>query len=296
MTDKYVKRRINKAYKESKSKINSMRFYRDLSLGYRYSLGNRNADIDFITISPSGSDLERLLRVKHHYNLSYDLEMTIERAIESLIRYGKAYIYIDSQYKTVDNEDGKKEIILSSLQIGEIKGIITSISQSEVEFWGFGPVGNIRKNVYPRNGFIELSLRDVGYSKTHFNKISAKLEKYDITASTLIYGGTDSYDFNEHMKRNSIKELRVTRKLGWISSSDALSESQYLYRKITQIKFKIAMTNYVLECINRGIKSIDGVNADEILIANYRKIDYDTVWKQYVTGNLTTSEISKMIL
>lgn len=295
MTEKDVNRRINKIYKESKSKINSLRFYRDFSEGYRYSIGIRDADADFISVSPPGSNLERLLRAKHHHSLSYDIERTIESSIMSLMLYGKAYIYIDSQYITIDKEDGSHNKILSSLQIGEIKGIITSLNSSEVEFWGFGPVGNIRKNVYPRSGFIEMSLKDVGYSKTYFNKISAKLDKYDVTASTLIYGGTDSYDFNEHMKRNTIKELKLTRKLGWISSSDSLSESQYLYRKITQAKFKMAMTKYVLESINKGIRSIDGVDSDEIVLANYYKIDYDEVWSKYVRGELTVSKLATMI-
>ena len=291
MNEKRIQTRIKKAYRFDLKGIKSNRFIQDLSEGYKYSLGDRATDV-FISVLPHGSDLEKKLLANHHFDLSYDLEQTIEHAICSLMCYGKAYVYIDAKYDHVGEES---DIVLTSLKIGEIKGIIASRNDSDIEFWGFGPLNNIYKNIYSTRGFIELNIKDAGYSCKSFKRIAKELEKCDITSSKLIFGETKGYDFKEHMLRNRIRELRLTRKYGWYLNGEDLSESQYLYRRIQLIRFKTHMIKYVLKCINRKLHAIEGIKSEEMIEASFRNVDYDDLWNQYTLGRVTTSELSKLI-
>ena len=293
--DKRTINRINHIYNHRNGGINSERFYRDYSEGYRYSIGKVSSDTDFISVEPEKSNLEQLLRKKHYHNLSYDLEVAFEGAIYSLMRYGKAYIYINAEYELKADDEEHTKRILSSLQIGEIKGVITSKSHTNIEFYGFGPIGNVIKHNYNPSGLLELKLKDLGYSQKYFTKIAKRIDKYDVISSKLIYGKNDGYDFSEHLKKSDIHQFRVTRKLGWIPRADELSQSQYYYRKIQQNKFKSFMLDYVLKCVNEKLKTFLSLDSDGKLVVSYRINNYDELWEKYTSGCITATELASIL-
>lgn len=291
MTEKCIKAKIKRIYGKSNG-FKSERFYRDYSCGYRYALGERSAEKDIISISPNGSDLERLLRKKHYHDLNYDMENAVESAVLSLMHYGFAYIYIDAVFNEIENENGCTEKVLNSFQVGEVKGIITKKTKNNIEFWGFGSIGAIQKRNYDPKGLVEMNLRDMGYSKMHFAKIARKIDKYDITATNLIYNKNDGYEFSEHLRKCTIEELKATRDLGWMNRPGELSESQYYYRKIKQCKFKISMMNYVVDSINKSLQHYINLDSDGKITVNLNNTDYDELWEKYSVGNITSKELS----
>lgn len=227
--------------------------------------------------------------------MSYDLEIAIEGAVYCLMHYGYAYIYINAEYEKSENEPENALSVLTSLQIGEIRGLITQRTFDNIEFWGIGPIGSIHRNNYNPSGLVEMSLKDLGYSKTHFSKVAKRLDKYDTTASDLIYNNNDGYDFSEHLRKNTIKEFKTSRELGWISHFDELSESQYLYRIIKQNKLKISMMKYVVDSINKSLQSFIDLDSDGRVSINLNDIDYDKLWKKYSEGKITAAEFSTII-
>ena len=294
MTEKSIISKIRHIYGQSDG-LNSFRFYRDYSSGFSYTLGDHSEGKHIISITPDDSKLEKLLFNKHFHNLSYDIETAIENAVYCLIRYGVAYIYINAEYSEIKSDAGDTESVLKSLQIGGISGIITKKTETNIEFWGFGPIESIQKNNYKPAGFIEMKLKDLGYSKTHFSKIARKLDRYDATSSSLIYNKNDGYDFSVHVKKNTLQEYKITRKVGWIPNPEGLSESQCYYRKIRQNKLKITMMKYVVDSINKRLQSFIDLDSDGRISVNLKIPDYEELWLKYLDGKITMTELSSIL-
>lgn len=293
--NKRILKRINKIYNQENGKLTSDRFYRDYCEGYRYSLGKHSNDNDLIAVAPEKSKLEQLLRKKHYHDLSYDLEVAFERTIYSLMRYGKAYIYINAEYENITDNQGQTKKILSALQIGEIRGIITHRTDTDIEFWGFGPIGIVTRNNYKALGLVEMEIKELGYSSKYFTKLTRKLDKFDVISSNLICGRDEGYDFSEHLKKSDIHQSMITRKLGWIPHADIMTQSQYYYRKIQQNKFKIMMLDYVVNCVNKKLKSFLPLDSDGRISIFLKEVNYDELWDKYNSGYITTTELASSL-
>lgn len=291
-----MQKRIQRKLKQSDNRMNSLRFFRDYSEGYRYTLCDRNDRDNFVCVMPEGAALDKLLRNKYFHNMSYEMEKTIESTISSLMLFGEAYIYIHPEYKIVKDDDDKMKKVLESLEIHEIRGLLTNRSKENIEFWSVGFAGNVVKNNLDPSCLIKLNLKDIGYSTRHFICMSRKLNKYDITASSsMLVSKVDGYDFSEHMRKNTVQEFKLTRSIGWLSKIDELTDSQILYRKIQQYKFKLQMINYVVDRINDGILKFLGSESKGQLSLRLKNMNCDEVWEEYSTGKITSSELSKLL-
>ena len=295
MNERQAKKKISRIYRKHDGKLTSSRFFRELSEGYRYSLRNTSDGDGILSVQPAGAKLKKLLRKRHYVDLSYDLEKVVENVAYSLMCYGKAYIYINADYSVEKNRRGKPCKVLQSLEIGEIKGVVSKRTNTSVEFWGFGPLGNISKKTYNSSGFVEVRLKEFGYTKHYFVKLARKLDRCDITASTRLLNTTDGYDFSAHMKKNNEQEFEITKDLGWIPSFDGISESQLLFRRIQQNKFKTSMLRFVVDRINQGLKSFIDLDSDGILNVSLKDVDYDELWEKYSSGLITSTELASFV-
>ena len=294
--DERIKRRICKRLKRSESKMNSFRFFRDYSEGYRYTLCDKNDRDSFVFVRPEGAHLEKLLRHKYYHDLSYEMEGIIERTISSLMIYGKAYIYIIPEYKTVKGEDDKDKKVLEAIELHDVHGVVSSRSKENIEFWRVGYSDNLIKCSLDSSGFVELRMKDIGFSNRQFVGIARKLNRYDITASSsLLVSKVDGYDFSEHMHSNTVNEFKLTRTIGWLPKTDGLTDSQILYRRMLQYKFKLRMMNYVIDRINNSLLTYLGSESEGILTIKHKAINCDEVWEKYEDGRLTASELSKLL-
>jgi len=139
-------------------------------------------------------------------------------------------------------------------------------------------------------------IRDIGYSRRYFKNMLKKIAKCDITSSStiMIAENLDGYDFSLHLKKYKIKEMKVSKDIGWSFGNEGLSDSYILYKKILKDKLKYQFLNYFLEKINIGLEEfIDG--PDGKLVANVKNVDYDQLWKDYNVGNITGSELTNIL-
>ena len=74
-----VQNRINRIYHLPKENIYKYRFFKDLSSGYSFILGETNKSENFLTIEPINCKLSKLIQEKHSYDLNYDMEQVIAR-------------------------------------------------------------------------------------------------------------------------------------------------------------------------------------------------------------------------
>ena len=115
--------------------------------------------------------------------------------------------------------------------------------------------------------------------------------KYDTTSASIeLINNEPSYDFGVHVKKNQEKLLREVKNIGWSFGTDGLSDSYILYKEIKKRIFKMRLLQYVLEKINK-------VLADEFfrIEALTNNIDYLKVWERYNKGELTVSDLNKII-
>lgn len=292
--EKAIQKRVNRIYKENNRKPHTIRFFEDFSEGLSISLGDTSKRDDFITVEPKDSLLLQLLQKKYHSNLSFELERTIGCAIYSLLNYGIAYIYIKAEYDTITHEGGEREDIIESLELGEIRGLVTKKDNENIEFWAINFNGQIKNHTINRDGLVILNLKDLGYSKKHFKIMAKYLDKYGLPSDFINLMNVDGYSFKYHATQNSIKQLKISKELGWINNVDELSDSHILYRRIKKNVFKMSVLNYVVEEINNQLSYILS-NSESRLVVNYKVQNYNNLWEQFKTGKITISELNESI-
>lgn len=289
-------KKINKIYRRPKENLYSYRFFQDLSTGFSFTLAEKAFRKDFFSFEPRNCNVEKLLKSNFNYDTSYSIEQLIERAMYSLMVYGKAYIYIKAGYENLSNEQNKAEMRkLSSLEIEEIKGIIKKKTDASMLFIskGFGEK-IFERNLVPKC-LVILNIRDLGFREKYFTNLVRKLGKYDITSKiTMLSEDKEGYDFSVHSKRNKRLELKTIKDVGWSFGTEGLSDSYILFKKMQMDILKIKALNYIVNEINKSLSCICGEDAGKI-VAHVRHIDYDKVWSEYQNGEITVTELTNVL-
>lgn len=289
-----AKKRINSLYRTPQNNIYSHRFFQDLCTGFSFVLGEYTRENDFIYFEPAGCAIETLLRQNKHYNLSYEIEEVLYNVIGSLLRYGKAYLYLQPEYLETDDHSQKN---ISAVEMREILGYPSKKKSDTIQFYCKSFDGDVRKTELLSDGLIVFNLKDIGYQKNYFNKIVKRLGKLDTTASAtgLLTESIPGYDFSEHLKHNRLKVLRETKEIGWYFGTDGLSDSYILYRKIQQDKLKLVILNYVVNKINHAIKALLKEQDAGEMKMRIKDHDYSQMWNDYNAGHITASELTRLL-
>lgn len=286
-----AKRRINRLYRTSQNNIYSQRFFQDLGTGFSFALGDNTREKDFIYFEPAGCTMERVFRHKNQYSLSREIEQIFDKVVDSLLRYGKAYLYLQPKH-AVTGEHSQKNI--SSVEMREIKGYPSKKKSDTIQFYCKSFGGDVHRTELIADGLIVFSLKDIGYKKNYFKKVIKYLGKFD-SATGLLTESIPGYDLSEHMMHNRFKVLRETKDIGWVFGTDGLSDSYVLYRKIQQDKLKLMILDYVMNKINHAIKALlKDQDAGEMRIRT-KDHDYNQLWKDYNSGHITASELAKIL-
>lgn len=288
--------RINRIYHLPKENIYKHRFFEDLSSGYSFILGETNKKRDFLTFEPIDCNLSKLINGKHPYDLSYDIEQVIDHVTYSLMAFGKAYVYIKPEYTTSIDHDNNETKVLSSIEIGEVKGFVKKQNKTHFKFCCRGYNGATSDIEIQRKQLIVFDIKDLGYNKKYFTNILKKLGKCDITLSStsMITNNSDGYDFSVHSKKTRLQELRASKDIGWSFDTDGLSDSYILYKKIQEDKLRLQFLNYILEKLNSGFENYI-VDAGGKLVAHVKEKNYNQLWKDYSDGKLTGTELTNIL-
>lgn len=288
--------RMNKIYRAPMDSIYKHRFFEDLCSGYALVLGERSDRRNFFTFEPEDCKISKLIKGNDYYDLSYNLENIIHRIIYSLMVFGKAYVYISPEYTTILDDENKETTVLTSVKIDEIKGYIKKHNKTNITFSYKKYDGTISDIDMQRNQLIEFDIKELGFRKRYFVNIAKKLGKCDITllSTIMVEKNVEGYDFSVHAKKNKIQELRAAKDIGWLFGTDGLSDSYILYKKIQEDKLRINFLNYILEKLNCGFESfMDDTGGN--LIAHIKKKNYDQLWKDYLEGKITGTELTNVL-
>lgn len=282
---------MKREYPPQKKNIYSHRIFQDLCYGFSYDLGEKNNTTDFFAFYPDGCEVEKLFR-KNLYINSYEIESIIHNLASSLLKYGKAYLYLDPEYATKQNGD----TIIHALKPHEIIGYPLKCKNRTVFYHNQFERG-IRKQELISDALIVFQLKELGYHKRYFSNIIKQMGDNDITASStqFITESLDGYDFNTHFIKKNIKLLQITKDIGWYYRYDDLSDSYILYETIQRKKFKQTLLNYIINKINQAINVF--LKSDNVgkLIANTKDLDYDQLWINYSAGKVTGTELRQSL-
>lgn len=285
-----ISKKIEKKYKTPINNTYSHRFYRDLFTGYAYSLGEKKLDRrDFFVIVPDNREIVKIFTT--YYDFSYDLERTIDNALYSMAVYGKAYIFVKPEYVEKIEEDGKTNNVLEKLYIREAKGIL----KKDI-FYYKTYSKEISSFDISEGMLITLDLKELGFKRNYFTKLVKRLGKYDITSAPIELINTEpTYDFSVHVNKNREKFLREVKNINWYFGTEGLSDSYILYKEINMKIFKMRLLQYVLEKINKVLANKYIQDREFRIEARTKNIDYVEVWKKYNKGELTVSDLSKIL-
>lgn len=289
-------KKLNRIYRPPENNVYSYRFFQDISTGVAYTLAEKDCKEKFFDFEPEHCSIKELLKSKPFYYVNDPLAQSLERALHSLIVYGKAYIYIKAEYENSSCQQNKiQEQKVASLEITEIKGFIKRKSADNILFVSKEYCkGTIEKKL-DRKGLVILDIRDLGFGKKHFRHIVHRLGRYNITSVALqLMENEVGYDVNIHSKKSKRLELKALKDTGWSFGTEGLSDSYILYKKMQLDIFKIKVLKYILDEVNESLGCICGENAGKI-VAHIRNLDYEKLWNEYQNGEITVTELTKVL-
>ena len=290
-----VKSRLKREYRNPKNSLYTNRFFEDLSSGYSFVLAKKGEKRDFFTFEPSDCLIHDLLKDRHYYS-SYDIEQIIDRITYCLMAYGKAYFYIHPEYSIKKDDNGNEKQVLTSIEIGEIEGIIKKKSKEGYVFCYKGFDSPPKEIEMKKTQLAILDIKEVGYSRKYFPNILKKLSKCDIIdeSADQLANHSDVYDFAYHHDRMKLSELKASRYIGWSYGTEKLSDSYILYKRIQRYSIKVRFLDYIVKKINDGLQGFLGDDAGE-LVAHIDKKAYEKIWNDYSEGRITGTELSNIV-
>ncbi len=282
-----IEKRIQNKYRQPNENIYSNRLYHELFMNYSCSLSDKSDRHDFYRILSDDTEISKLF----WSDFSNRLEQIINEVLYSLATYGLAYICIKPDYINVDTNDGKTHKVLQTLHINEAKGILKN------NIFYYKNYNNEIVEYDTRAGsLIVFDIKELGFRRNYFVKLNKKLSKYDITStSTKLIYEESAYDFSVHSHKCQRRILKAVANSGWMPISDGLSDSYILYKVIKTKMFKMKCLNYVLNKVNNVLR--DKYIRDESfkIEASTKNVDYEEIWKKYQCGDVTLSELSKIV-
>ncbi|MCY7134437.1 hypothetical protein [Streptococcus gordonii] len=290
--DTRISEMIEKLYKHPEDGLYLQKICRELFSGYEFSLneGRHNGE-DFYKITPNDSEIVKLFNHASTYCFSYDFGKIIDRVLYSMAIYGKAYIFIKPEYEEQIDKQGNKSKNISSLYINEVKGIL----KKNKFFYRIGR-NEISEFDFSEGTLIIFNLREIGFKKNHFTKLAKQVEKYNTTSNSLeLMSKEPTYNFSVHKDKDTKLLLRKTRGLGLNFSLEDLSDSYILYNEIQKKIFQKKLLQYILDKINKSLISNYVHNEEFKIEATMKNINYEESWKKFQCGELTRSELSKIV-
>ena len=289
-------KRMNRLYGTPQESVYNHVFLQELSSGYSFILGVRSERRDFFSFVPKACPVSNLLKGKQHYDISYDIEQVINSITYSLMEYGKAYVYIKPEYTKNAISENNEDKVLSKIQIGEIKGFVKKRNKTNITFCIKRFDETISELAMKSNQLIEFDIKDTGYDKKYFVNILKRLKKCDITQSStfMVNNNLDGYDYEVHAQKNRLRELKILKTTGWLHSTEGLSDSYILFKRIQEEQLRIRFLNYILDRLNSGFASFVGKDCGK-LIAHIVEKDYEKLWKDYSDGKITGSQLSDIL-
>lgn len=294
-----TKRSVSRIYRQRRDNSYSHRFYQDLSTCFSITLSENDKEREFYTFEPSGCMAESLLCAGNHFDLNHRIEQTIDMTMQSLLMYGRAYIYLQPQYVQQESNEDKKvptKQIISALDIGEVRGIVKQRVGNKYIFYSKEFHDDIIERELFADGLIRLNIKELGYRKNFFPKLLKKLGKCDVLSSELLISeNAEGYDYNVHSKKKGLDFLKGTKSIGWTLGNEDLSDSYKLYRKILQDKFRIKALEFIIDKINEGLTICLHNESPGKLVAHIRKLDYDDIWEKYLKAEITLTELANLL-
>lgn len=288
---------IDHIYQETEDNLYSYRYFADLNTPYSFALGERTNRARFYEVIPNECRLKDLLCVGSHISVNSLIEQVISRITYSLLKYGKAYLYIDPTYKTKVNDNGKEEQVLYSIRIDEVKGCIKK-RRKDFTFCFRAFDKSLHYESMSPSQIIVFDLRELGYRRRYFSSIIKKLGRLDIySASSYLASNTiKGYDFSVHHEMAKLKELKIAKEIGWAFDSEKLSDSYIFYKKIQEYKLKTQILSYIMGQINKGLEDFLLSENDGKIVTNIAKIEYDKIWNEFCEGKKTISDMRDILL
>ena len=290
--DTRISKMIEKLYKHPEDGLYLQRICRELFSGYEFSLneGRHNGE-DFYKITPNDSEIVKLFHKASTYYFSYDFGQNIDRVLYSIAIYGKAYIFIKPEYEEQIDKQGNTSKIINSIYISEVKGIL----KKNKFFYKIGR-NEISEFDINEGTLITFNLREIDFKKNHFTKLAKQAEKYNTTSKSLeLITKVPTYNFSVHRDKNTKLLLRKMRGLGLNFFLDDLSDSYILYNEIQRKLFQKKLLQYILDKINKSLVSNYIHNKKFKIEATMKNINYEESWEKFQRGELTRSELSKIV-
>ncbi len=294
---KREKKKINRLYRRPKENIYSYSLFRDLSLSYSFKLADKSKSQDFYDFEPHNCILKEYLMKDSFHDFNSFFDGLIGGVINSLVIYGRAYLYIDPHFKVTLNEKNEKEEELQSISLHGLMGYVKKKSSKDLLFYTLTYDKNVQEIQMPISQLISFDLRDVGYDRKYFTSLEKKLGKVDIVSSMEMMNNERilGYDFSLHKASSKLKELKLVKEIGWSFNTDELSDSYILYKEIKMLKMRIKILKYVIGQINDGLtKFIPCVDCGKI-VANIKVTDYEKIWNDFSDGRITTKELTDIL-
>lgn len=286
--------KIKRIYCTPKDSIYAHRFFDDLTSGYSFTLGKKGENNDFFSFEPDGCQINNYLK-RQNYHSSYEIEQLVSRIAYSLMKFGRAYMYIHPDYSVKQDNDGIKTQVLSSFEIREIKGVIKRQTKEGCIFCGIGFNFEVKEIQMTKNQLVLFDIEELGFSKKYFPNILKKLSKCYITKNTdMMVDNSNLYDYTYYAEKKKYAELKIVRKIGWSFGTDKLSDSYILYKKIQEDELRTRFLEYIVERINEGLHNFVGDNAGK-LIARINRKDYKQLWNDYTEGRITGTELTNIL-
>lgn len=245
-------------------------FFSEISTITSYMLAPKNKKLFRIECNDG---IEVSLLGTFYRDISFKLEKSLSNVINDLLMSGKIYL----QIKIEKNDLDKTRV---NIEIGELN---RKTYKKE------------KKNGISKE-LIVLNIKDVGYTKRYFRRISKKLDKYDITSnSEKLLKDEKNYNFDKHREKSELKTLKITRNFCLVSDVEGLSDSYILHKTIQQNSFKMLFVDYILEKVNNKIDILVGKGYNIKILTNYRIDNYSELWKKYTSGDLTLTEMNDIL-
>lgn len=279
-----ISKKIRNKYSITDSNVFESKFYQDLFTGYEFTF-NKSYNEDFFRIEFLGETIKTRIVNGCYGNLSRVLEKEFGEILKSLALYGEAYLYIRPEYTF-------EESPLLSLEFKEVKGIkknnifyfMKSLSDNE-----------INKLDEKREMVLSLKLKETGYKLRYFSKIQALVKRlYGVCFDNKPIKNVESFSVLRERINNEI--MKNSREIGWYYFGENLSESHILYRKMKMIIFKVTLLDYILNKLNIMLLNSTLINNYFKITVNIEERDYNNIWMQYQRGELTESEVYKLII
>ena len=287
-----VSKKIEKLYKQPEEGLYLQLICRELFSGYDISLNDdQQRGGDFYKITPNDSEIVKLFNKSSTYCFSYDFGKIIDRVLYSMAIYGKAYIFIKPEYEEQIDKQGNTSKIISSIYISEVKGIL----KKNKFFYKIGR-NEISEFDINEGTLITFNLREIGFKKNHFTKLAKQAEKYNTTSkSQELIKKVPTYNFSVHRDKNTKLLLRKMRGVGLNFSLDDLSDSYILYNEIQRKLFQKKLLQYILDKTNKSLVSNYIHNKKFKIEATMKNINYEESWEKFQRGELTRSELRKIV-